>query len=359
MSTSPNPAPAVRSAPAEARPHPDAARPSSFAAVPGWVLSGMLHAAVIVFLVTSGIPSCGDQQIGTGADHGNFREVGIYIKEPNTPTERPKDPQDDQPKKDNRSPSKSASAAPSKKNIDETVSDLIDVPDVQNRSVIGQSAAAPPPGGVPSESEATVTANSVYTPPAKGQGPGNVSFMGQTTPAKRVVYLIDTSSSMNSYEAIEYAKVKLKQSINGLTQQQLFQIISYADFPSPMRFKQESKDSVPLYRANGINLRLANRHINSITAVGGTQHMRALEQALTLKPDVLFFLTDASQEAVSPRDMERIQKVLNKDGKTHIYCFKFGRGPDLKSRSENFLRKLASENRGTYTYMDIEKLESP
>ena len=87
--------------------------------------------------------------------------------------------------------------------------------------------------------------------------------------------------------------------------------------------------------------------------------MRALKAALELKPDVIFLLTDADQDRLSAGDLEYDSGGINKGGKTHIYCFQFGDGPNLSSPAENFLRKLAGENRGTYSYMDIKKLESP
>ncbi len=360
MPTSPTPSPAADSASAESRPNPDAARPSSFAAVPGWLLSGTLHAAVIVFLVTSGIPSCGDEQIGTGADHGDFREVGIYIKEPTTSPERPEE-QKDEELQNNQSQTAAAtsSAAPSTQETDAAAKDLIDLPDVKPRSVIGQSAAVPPPSGVPDVSEATVTANSIYTPPAKGDGPGDVSFMGQTSPAQTVVYVIDTSSSMSTNNAIGFARQKLMQSINGLNQKQEFQIISYTHLIKVMHLGNDKGTSSSLYRATRPNLNLAAFFINSLGANGGTKHMPALQAALDLKPDVIFLLTDADQDRLSAGDLFTIRAEYNKGHKTHINCIQFGEGPNLKTPAQNFLQQLASENRGTYSYMDISKLESP
>ena len=358
MPTFPNPAPAANPASAETQPHRDAARPSSFAAVPGWVLSGMLHAGVIVFLVTSGIPSCGDQQLGTGADHGDFRQVGIYIKEPTNSPEHPKETDKEDPQQ-TQSQTPRASAAPSTQEADADAAELIDLPDVKPRAVIGQNASVAPPAGVPNASEATVTANSVYTPPAKGQGPGNVSFMGQTTPAQKVVYVIDTSSSMTTKNAIGYAREKLMQSINGLTQKQQFQIISYTHVTKIMHLRNDKGPAASLYRATRPNLTLATFHINSFQASGGTKHMPALKAALEFQPDVIFLLTDADQDRLSAGDLYTIRAEYNKGGKTHINCIQFGDGPNLASAADSFLQKLAGENRGTYSYMDISKLESP
>ncbi len=340
----------------ESRPEHEAARPASFNAVPGWMISGMLHAGVIVFLITSGLPSCGDGQIGTGSDSGEFREVGIYVKQPSETQTPPKETDDAQPEEP-QSAQAGAAAAKTSPAAEAPAAELIDLPDIAPHAVIGQSRSTPAPGGLPLPSKALVTPNgSVRSPPpAPGQGPGNVSFMGHTTEAQTVVYVIDTSSSMGTNNALEFAQAKLKQSINGLGQKQQFQIISYTDAPVVMRLRNDRSEPPPLYRAIGPNLTLATQYINGFRADSGTNHQPALLAAFQYKPDVIFFLTDA-EEGLSPKQLSKIKTEWNKQGKTHVHCVQFGTGPDLKLPSTVFLRTLASQNGGSYTYINIEKL---
>jgi hypothetical protein len=322
------------------------------------MVSGMLHAGVIVFLVTSGLPSCGDGRLGTGAESGEFREVGIYVKQPAESQTQP----DEQDVEEPKLPQSATAGPPAKETAQATesvVATLIAVPVVQSQSTIGQSRTAPAPGGVPTPSEALVTPNAIRSPQSAGEGPGNVSFMGKTTEAQTVVYVIDTSHSMLNNDALVYAKVKLQQSINGLGQKQQFQIISYAIAPTVMRLKNDSASSPVLYRAIGPNLALARQYINTMQPDGGTKHYPALREAFRFKPDVIFLLTDADVDSLSPKELDEIKTGWNKTGKTHIHCIQFGTGPDLKLPTSMFLRKLASENRGSYTYLDVSQLAAP
>jgi len=340
------------------RPNPEAARPSSFAAVPGWMVSGILHAGIIVFLVTSGLPSCGDGQIGTGAEEGEFRDVGIYVKEPSTLQEKPEKSETEETQDTPASETASSKAETAKSaEADQAASDLLELPETKPRSVIGQSRGGPSEIGLPSAPENLVSPNAVRTPKSKGQGPGQVSFMGQTTQAQSVVYIIDTSSSMGAYDALKYAQARLKASINGLSAKQKFQIIAY-NSQSPQVMRLRNRPEGELYTAVGPNLRLATQYINTFTPSGGTKHMPALVEAFKFHPDVIFWLTDA-EDRLSPKQMSQLRTQLNKGGKTHIHCIKFGQGPDLKKRTGNFLKSVAAENSGSYTYIDVKKLDGP
>lgn len=357
--STPQPSPAEDSM-EPTRPDRELARPTSYAAVPGWMVSGILHAGVIVFLITSGLPSCGDGQYGTGADQGDFREVGIYVKQPSESFEKSEDTTDNEEQPNETNPTTNAAATETQINeaADATANALINLPKVDAPAVIGQGGGAPTEIGIPNAPEAMVTPNAVKAPQSPGQGPGNVSFLGHNTAAQSVVYVIDTSSSMDAYDALNFAKTKLMASINGLSPKQQFQIISYSDTSTVMRLRNAKEGSFSLYRAVGPNLRLATLHINSFRAHGGTKHMPAIEIAFNFNPDVIFLLTDADTN-LKPKDLYRIRKELNKGGKTHVHCIKFGEGADLKSREGNFLRTLAAENNGSYSYVDVQKLESP
>ncbi len=342
----------------ENRPDREAARPSSFMAVPGWVVSGMLHAGLIVFLVTAGLPSCGDQQIGTGAEQGAFREVGIYVKQPSDSQTPKEDPQPDvKPPQETNAAAPSAKAAPSTKESDATATDLINLPDVKPRQVIGENRSAPTPGGLPDSPEAVVQPNTaIRVPQSPGKGPGTISFMGHSSKGERVVYVIDTSGSMSGFGAITYAQSKLKESINGLSQKQQFQIIAFAINPTHLTLGQDTQQSRRMYRATGPNLLKATAFINSFRADDGTQVDPALRRAFDFHPDVIFFLSDAKIEEGYARSLDHVSRNLNANRNTKIHCIQFGDGTNLKTRKGNFLRMLAQENGGTYSYFNVTKL---
>ncbi|HWC88787.1 MAG TPA: hypothetical protein VG433_04010, partial [Pirellulales bacterium] len=102
--------------------------------------------------------------------------------------------------------------------------------------------------------------------------------------------------------------------------------------------------------ANDQNKQQARHFVEGIQAGGGTDHQAALDMALNLSPDVIFFLTDADQPEMSPGQLARIRR---RSPGTVINAIEFGQGPAFGD--ENFLMRLARENGGSYTYIDITK----
>jgi hypothetical protein len=72
--------------------------------------------------------------------------------------------------------------------------------------------------------------------------------------------------------------------------------------------------------------------------------------AISLGPDVIFFLTDADD--MKARDVREVTE-LNKD-RARIHTIEFGIGPEIAG--ETTLRDLAQANGGTYRYIDVDKL---
>jgi len=76
--------------------------------------------------------------------------------------------------------------------------------------------------------------------------------------------------------------------------------------------------------------------------------MLALREALKLKPEVIFFLTDA--DLMSNSD---VNEILAEVGSTRIQAVEFGLGTELGLRSP--LSRLATTTGGTYLYIDVSK----
>jgi Ca-activated chloride channel family protein len=87
-----------------------------------------------------------------------------------------------------------------------------------------------------------------------------------------------------------------------------------------------------------------------MAAYGQTEHTRGLLAALRLKPEVIFLLTDAGDPAMKPGDFGTVRQATR--GRTSIHCLHFGRGKPPEG--ENFMMRLAAENRGSYTYVDMD-----
>lgn len=354
-------------------PHLLATGPTSYA-TPGWFISGIFHAGLLAMLTTTSLHSCRYGLVEMGGGRGDSVEVGFYASD-STLVSSSGDGEESGPSEGADFTTPSTPTVPASQPADPVANDLISLPDVPKRAIIGESQGAPTATGNANNSDpifndAMVTSNSVRAPAGgqgngrgtgsgNGTGRGRVSFMGQSAMAQSVVFVIDTSSSMLTNDAIDYAKAKLLQSINGLDQSQQFQIVSYTLVPTVMRLRADQSASAPLYRATGANLTLAKQWVNSLVATGGTKHRPALQEAFRFKPDVIFFLTDADSDGLSPREIWEIKTLWNKLANTQIHCIKFGKGADLQPVEANFMRKLASDSRGSYSYLDIEQLGTP
>lgn len=96
---------------------------------------------------------------------------------------------------------------------------------------------------------------------------------------------------------------------------------------------------------------MALKFIRGITADGSTEHEVALVAAVKLQPDVIFFLTDADEPKLWPRQLEKIRRMAA--GIT-IHAIEFGFGP--QTDSNNFLVRLARDNGGKHGYVNIMSL---
>ena len=177
------------------------------------------------------------------------------------------------------------------------------------------------------------------------------SVFGVTGIGNTFVYVFDRSGSMGDFNGrpLAAAKSELLASLNELDDVHQFQIIFYNNQPTIFNPNSQSPS---MWWANDRGKTLARRFVASFTAVGGTKHMAALQMALGMQPDILFFLTDANEPQLSRPELEKIRRLNS--GVTSIHTIQFGYGPD--SEREHFLKRLAKENQGRHTYIDISQL---
>ncbi len=173
-------------------------------------------------------------------------------------------------------------------------------------------------------------------------GPGQTTFMNIADSGRSFVYLIDISGSMAEQNRLELARSQLKSSLRLLQPTQEFQIIFYSDYPLRMRLSVPSKR--PMFYATAAILELASRQIDTTTPQSGTQHKPALLDAISLRPDVIYFLTDGREPALSPADMNEIRRMV---GDIKIHVVEFG-SDGLADRSDSWLQKLARMTGGEY-----------
>jgi len=190
------------------------------------------------------------------------------------------------------------------------------------------------------------------SPDLRGEpgGKARVRLFGIVGEGYKFVYVFDRSDSMNWFEQrpLRAAKAELLASLEGLGETHQFQIIFYnheplvfnpAGHPHRLAFGTEE------------NKRRAQRFVESVVASGGTRHMEALLLALNMRPDVIFFLTDADDPQLTDA---QVDTIVRRAGGITIHTIEFGYGPPR--RSDNFLTRIARLTGGQHVYVDVSRL---
>jgi hypothetical protein len=178
-----------------------------------------------------------------------------------------------------------------------------------------------------------------------GSGWSSTEFMAVRASGSKFVYVIDRSGSMSHADRLGAVKRELLASVANLGPESQFQIIFYNLRPDALLQPRVMK----LHFATDQTKLVAAREIDKVVADGGTEHLPALRTALSLHPDVIFFLTDADD--LRAHDVKEASD-LNK-GRANIHAIEFAVGPETDR--ENMLRNLAAGNNGTYRYIDVSK----
>ncbi|REJ86785.1 MAG: VWA domain-containing protein [Planctomycetota bacterium] len=319
--------------------------------VPSWVLSAAAHVAVLFLLVIiSQTPSCrSDIQ---GEDGDSFRKVGIYT---------PPADEDDSRQDATQSTEQEASEAESQETSEaQPVEESLAVPPVP----LDLPQSVSPPligiGADPSLPSADSLVDSILSSapgapggpasPSDGE-PGGTTFLGASATGNRFVYVIDRSWSMDDYGALRAAKNELASSLQRLDATQQFQIIFYNDQGQVILTSNAGR--FDFFWGTDTQRLDAVRQLRSVRASGGTDHVPALQKALSYDPDVVFFLTDGQEPPLSTRDLESIGR---RNAKARIHCIEFGdttRTDAGEIDPGNWVQKLAQQNGGKYIYHDV------
>lgn len=185
-----------------------------------------------------------------------------------------------------------------------------------------------------------------------GSGTGNyaqTSVFGVPGKGSKFIYVFDRSASMEG-RPLAAAKQQLVQSVQSLDTVNQFHIIFFNTTTQSFDLTGGSRR---IAFASDRNKKLAANFVGGITADGGTDRMYALKEALNFAPDVIFFLTDAD-DAMSPSEMAELARI-NQKVQASICVIEFGKGPP--TNPNDFLARLAHDNRGQYGYVDTTKLK--
>jgi len=179
-------------------------------------------------------------------------------------------------------------------------------------------------------------------PPALRAGPAGLPLFVPTA-ARSVVYVIDRSGSMGTGGRLALARRELLASLDGLPPGASFQIIPYNRVAEPLRIAGQTV----LVPATPANKQQAALLLEALAPEGGTDHLAALQRALLLQPEAIYFLTDADD--LEAAQVQRLTRLNH--GRTIIHTI------ELTARHRDTpgmpLQALAHDNRGEYRGVDV------
>jgi len=233
-------------------------------------------------------------------------------------------------------------------------------------SALPASAPANLAGLLPSESESLASGDGLedILPGAGGLtgggargkqagGATSTGVFGVEGEGSKFVYVFDRSGSMQGFQGrpLAAAKRELIASLDSLESVHQFQVIFYNERPYVCNPHRETAPRM-LFGTDR-DRAVATDFIRSVVADGGTRHIDALLLALRMRPDVIFFLTDADEPRLTSSELDRIRRRNNSVGAS-INTIEFGAG---SSTGEfNFLKQLARQNGGQHVYVDVTRL---
>jgi hypothetical protein len=179
-----------------------------------------------------------------------------------------------------------------------------------------------------------------------GQGAGNggkpglgAGFFGTQGKGQSFVYVVDMSGSMGG-DRFRRAIAELMRSVNKLKPEQSFFVYFFNDRAYPLFDPRPARG---LLQATPGNKTRALRWIRQRQPSSTTNPDLALQQALELKPDVIFLLTDG--ELDDPDSVRKMIREKNKTGVTiHTIAFENEEGGAT-------LQAIAGENNGTFRFI--------
>lgn len=173
-------------------------------------------------------------------------------------------------------------------------------------------------------------------------GPDFFGLGGSARGARTVVYVVDHSGSMQSKLGI--VKRELWRSISALRRSQKFHVIFCAGrMPTeftPRRFV----NAIAVYKKE------FHKWLANIPLGFRTNPNAALQRALSMDPDILYFLTDADGSSFNDGLRQRVDQ-WNKDRRTRIFTVAY-----LERSGLRFLETLAREHGGECRFVSEDEL---
>lgn len=162
--------------------------------------------------------------------------------------------------------------------------------------------------------------------------------------ARRMVFIIDCSDSMNQRGRIQAAKQELLDAINALDEEKYFNIVAFNSRVAP--WQGDLQPATTLAKAN------AARWIESLRPQELTASYDALEATFSFKNlEAIYFVSDGAPTMGKIVEKEKIVEAVregNRIRRVTLYTLGIEPDDDDDNTFEGFLKSLAEENYGIY-----------
>jgi hypothetical protein len=188
-------------------------------------------------------------------------------------------------------------------------------------------------------------ASDVTIPTAVAASPGTPTYYGLAIQARRIVFVLDISGSMNGPRLMA-AKRELMQAIDGLPEEATINIVVFNDHAAA--WQRIMKPATPATK------KAARNFITGLYASGHTAAYDALDTAFRFDAEAVYFLSDGEPNAgkiASPAAILVAITQTNRARRISIYTIGIEPG-ELGGPLDMFVKTLAEQNFGVYRRVD-------
>lgn len=317
-----------------------------------WVLSMIVHTGILVILGLALRP----ETRGLSLENESLRSAGIVVAKRSEPTQffdeskaaTPSETDKTLPLEEAIPPTEPTSSLPEQAAAGLT-SDL-PLPGALSTADLTATISSPPLGfKLGAEAEAALVdkdRRAIASRNRNRQGPAaQLSLFGSAEViGHRFVFVIDRSKSMggDGLGALTASRHELSRQLQQLKENHEFQIIAYHHRTTMMGQRK-------MHPATAEYIERIPEFFSTLGAFGSTDHEMALQTALALDPDAIFFLTDGDQPELTSRQIGELQRRTR--NAVTIHCIRFGFGKERESN--HFMKQLARRTGGDYRYVDM------
>lgn len=176
----------------------------------------------------------------------------------------------------------------------------------------------------------------------------SMEFCGVEGGGNHFVYLVDSSGSMG--DAFQSARAALLQSVDLLTPKQRFYVVFFDAECDYMRIADPAKDEPRSVFATPENKRRLKSWAMKISMDRGRAPYEPLEFALSLRPDVIFLLSDGEFPQGIERLLSEKNRVSNLFGDEDPISIVHTIGYHSREGEER-MRRIAAANQGQYRHV--------